>query len=305
MLQVSDRLVTRGQQSFDPLANKSILYCANNGILAMAYTGMAFLGHTPTDQWLADVLIGNRLESHLRLPVIGPGPMRSVDVGQALIKVTEALNNAPVETKLRVHWIAQSFDLLIVGWQWTARRSRPILASICKDTNSTTFRLEYRARYWFYERRGLRFYVGAAPAGNIDRPAIRALSDRLVNRQPDEAEMILVEAVRDTAKRMPQVGPHCMSVLIMPPNVGSARVRYLPLGSPANASLERSDGKTINFPVGYSPWIVGPGLISAPSVLSGGMELVLGPYKVVLEAPSQPGPVLFYAGGQKRPAPPR
>jgi hypothetical protein len=301
MLHVSDRLVTRGQHSFDPLANKSILYCANNGILAMAYTGMAFLGEVATDQWLADVLIGNRVESGPRLPVFSLGPTKSVDVGRALIKLTEALNNAPVDVKLRAHWIAQSFDVLIVGWQWTARRRRPIIASICKETNSTTFRLAYRERYWFYERRGSRFLVGAGPAVNFRRAAIQDLCDRLANRQPDEAEMMLVGAVRDTARRIAQVGPHCMSILIMPPNVGSVRIRYLPLGSSANALLGTSEGKTLKVPVAYPPWIVGPNLISAPSVLSGGMELFVGPYTVVLEAPDPPGPLLSYAGGRDVP----
>jgi hypothetical protein len=58
-LMVTDRLVTtnKGEQ-FDPHANKNIVFCARNAVVAMGYTGRAYIGKTPTDQWLVEKLTG-------------------------------------------------------------------------------------------------------------------------------------------------------------------------------------------------------------------------------------------------------
>jgi hypothetical protein len=61
--QVSDRLVTVDGSAFDPAANKSIVIGAKDGIAALSYTGLAFLGGVPTDQWLAELLLKAGVET--------------------------------------------------------------------------------------------------------------------------------------------------------------------------------------------------------------------------------------------------
>jgi len=61
VLQVTDRLVTKGNRPFDPLANKNIVYCARNALVAIGFTGIAFLGDIPTDQWIVEQLTGTSL----------------------------------------------------------------------------------------------------------------------------------------------------------------------------------------------------------------------------------------------------
>jgi hypothetical protein len=57
-LQVSDRLVSKGGEPFDPLANKNVVVRATDGLLVFGYTGLAFLDRMPTDTWIADRISG-------------------------------------------------------------------------------------------------------------------------------------------------------------------------------------------------------------------------------------------------------
>ncbi len=56
ILQVSDRLVTRGDSRFDPASNKIVIYHAKNALVAIGYSGLAYLEGVPTDQWIAQKL---------------------------------------------------------------------------------------------------------------------------------------------------------------------------------------------------------------------------------------------------------
>src|SRR5260221_2114773 len=64
VLQMSDRLVTKippgndSPSSFDALANKTIIYCARDAIVSMSYTGHAYIGQLPTDDWIVKTLTG-------------------------------------------------------------------------------------------------------------------------------------------------------------------------------------------------------------------------------------------------------
>lgn len=57
-LHVSDRLVSKGGMPHDPVANKSVVFRATDGLLAFGYTGPAFLEGVPMDTWVADALSG-------------------------------------------------------------------------------------------------------------------------------------------------------------------------------------------------------------------------------------------------------
>ena len=61
--QVSDRLVTlaRTRDKYDPLANKAVLYLATNAFVMGSYTGPAYVGEIPTDEWIAESLTGASL----------------------------------------------------------------------------------------------------------------------------------------------------------------------------------------------------------------------------------------------------
>lgn len=51
---------------FDPEANKTIVYVARDAIVSIGYTGRAYLEGRPTDQWIAEQLIGEEVASRAR-----------------------------------------------------------------------------------------------------------------------------------------------------------------------------------------------------------------------------------------------
>ena len=58
MVQSSDRLLTRNRSPVDPIANKAILYRAEDAVAAVGYSGIAYISGIPTDEWLATILWG-------------------------------------------------------------------------------------------------------------------------------------------------------------------------------------------------------------------------------------------------------
>ena len=65
-LMVTDRKVTTNGAEYDPDANKNILFGDRNAVVAIGYTGMAYIGTVPTDQWIAQALTGLTFPQGLR-----------------------------------------------------------------------------------------------------------------------------------------------------------------------------------------------------------------------------------------------
>jgi hypothetical protein len=53
IVQVSDRLLTALQQGksreFDPIANKTLVYRANDALVSIGYSGIAYIDNMPTE----------------------------------------------------------------------------------------------------------------------------------------------------------------------------------------------------------------------------------------------------------------
>ncbi|MBS0532712.1 MAG: hypothetical protein JSR72_01525 [Proteobacteria bacterium] len=62
VIQAADRLLTktvRNQtRASDPIANKTIVYRATDALVAISYSGVAYVRSQPTDEWLAELLWG-------------------------------------------------------------------------------------------------------------------------------------------------------------------------------------------------------------------------------------------------------
>jgi hypothetical protein len=306
--------VTSGSKPLDFLANKNIVYCAKNALVAIAYTGFAFLGDVPTDQWLVEQLIGTPFDRNQSLPAIAMGHFRPpIDIGLSMQLLKEKLDLAwadAIPEKWRTQWNDASFILLVQGWQWSRRNERPILEWISKEPGETSVEIGRRPRYWFWERsrisdgtRGIRFSVGAAPPGHLSSSALQEVVAQLQDCPHDSAEAILVRAIRMVSSQVREVGPHCMSILIAPPSIGQARIRFLP-ATPHEVFLATSTAR-MPLTAFYAPWLVSSDFIGAPSVLTGpGQTTVpLGRYQVHIEVDSAAaGPSIHTS--QKRPRPP-
>lgn len=294
ILQVSDRLVTMDQKPFDPLSNKSIIYCALNGILSISYTGVAFIGSLPTDQWIAEKLLGHSFQEVKKPPAFGNRETNFKYIGPALQMLRESLNNvihSEIKPELRNDWFEKSFDLCIDGWVWGSKgKYRPFLTCISKPPKSHTFEYKIEPRRWYL---GGRFKVGAAPSGNISGDILQSLVNKLANNKPDEAEVNLVSTIREVSKSNRLVGADCMSILLPPPPIAHqipARVRFIP-SKDATAILTSNSGKRI-VKVAYTPWLIGPGSFSSPAIISGkGWEVGLCYYRIAFDGPEDPNVV--------------
>ena len=306
VLQVGDRLVTQRlragapRQPFDELANKCVIFAATDAVVAVSYTGVAYVAGKPTDVWLAEALDPDVAGG----PHVPGGPPMFFRIGGFGRRIDLGATLNIVGAKLRADLAAMPPDrrgdgvtLQVVGWKWRRRRPRiqvPIMWALSNSGSGDT--LIERAPRWFWLR---------------DRPGFAAIGDRRTNpvqslqqsfQHPgevtvDTTEQLLVKTIRDaSASPVTErgIGADCISVLIGRSDV---RVRYLPASS-AHAAYDV-----------YTPWVVVPGVgSSAPAVLTGGLpDLHLGRLDVRFERAAPPtgvlpGPVTI-SGQERRPDP--
>src|SRR3972149_3397682 len=141
VLQLSDRLITQGTAQFDRTSNKTIIFFAFGGFASLSYTGIAFVGDIPTDQWIAQQLTDSNLAQFGKPPAMRSwGPARKIDFGMSLYNLAGQLSL--LDTYVRDQqwlssWMAQPFEIAINGYQWNSRGDiRPIIAWIEKPPHA-------------------------------------------------------------------------------------------------------------------------------------------------------------------------
>ena len=306
-LMVTDRKVTWNGAEPDSDANKNVLFGDRNGVVAIGYTGMAYIGTIPTDQWIAQTLTGLTFPEGRRgkgsVPFLMTTSYEVQYLGRRVRDLRDRLNEARplILEKYRHEWSARSFDLVITGFEWNRGEVRPMLTALSKPPNSDKFELRDSDRHWYLPQRG-RFPVRmcAAPAQNLTIEELRSIEARLhsvwgdghgaADEVANHAEALLAETIQDVSVRLRVVGPDTMSILIPPPAGPdpTIRVRYIPAGR--DQGVLRAGGKQTPVPVAFSPWVVSPGCVRSPSVFTNlRVESACGPYRVVMEAPHVDG----------------
>lgn len=182
VLQVTDRLttITSNMRPYDKLANKNILYFASNAVVAIAYTGDAYLENVPTDHWMAEKLIGVKIDPDNPPMMNGLNNKTQRDIGQSFNFLRNELKNQKGKKLL----------ISIQGWQWNSKgRLRPLVGYISRKPPTNTFDICYESRYWHLLGAALTI---ATPDANITANEQNALSDLLRHKPAAEAESILV-----------------------------------------------------------------------------------------------------------------
>lgn len=302
VLQVSDRLVTTNQAPFDRLANKNIVLYARNALVSIGYTGQAMLGKTPipTDQWLVEKITGFSYKRGRRPYLFSQTKFPWLDIGKCLQLLKRNLDSARSDMlrEWRADWTRKSFDVALGGWQWDKKgRHRPIIGWLSKPPDSNDFKIGFLPRYWYLEKK---IFVGVAPSNNIVECEGESLMDAISSKSIDETESLMVECIRDISKRIPEVGPNCMSILISPPSDGVIRIRYLPVKQHFGVLTSRSASERI--PIMFSPWFVGKNSILAPAVGGSKIPMQIGqcPYSLIFETPKNQR-LRVMLQGQERP----
>ncbi len=328
-MQIADRLVTTDGRIFDPASNKSLIYVARNAIVTIGYSGLAYLDGIPTDEWIAQTLWGKELPRHddgrAVGHVLGGGPRQSIDIGRAIERVCCGCENALQNDRAPLK--AKFLQIVFAGWQWRRMGSRtvwrPILHAISSERQNGQIRCDVDSitRYWHYER-VLRDGKSCLPFAMLPVPSTTDIPDvrtaELITRLgpvahiPDTARQTLVKEIQTRAASIPTIGKDCMCIYMpFPPSSGDVvEADYI------SAEYEpRIPAWGEIYSGSYSPWIIGPASLHAPSIILGMHKVRIGPFVVRLRSPSPPkglgprlkgpGPTLNAASiSQKRPPKP-
>ena len=213
---MSDRLVSRSDTPFDPAANKTIVLFTVDGVVSLSYTGSAYIGGLPTDEWLVQAIIQADVPRHDGHPVMRFGGLpRLPNVGRAMERITSALNEAHRSGDLDCGAAASPFGIAVTGWQWKRTgRERPVLYALHQSPSLHFARRNVAPRH---PQQG--WYSTVVPFGNVlradydtFRQAIRAAGDS------NQVESAAISLVRDTSTAHPgRIGPVLMSVSIPEP----------------------------------------------------------------------------------------
>jgi hypothetical protein len=94
-----------------------------------------------------------------------------------------------------------------------------------------------------------------------------------------------------------------MSIVIRSPLNPEARVRYV--GAPVAAQIvsELNPERENVLPAAFTPWLIAPSAVRAPSIFTGSLTQELAGYQVLVEGPTLTGPRLHvFEAGLDRPA---
>lgn len=335
VLQVSDRLVTSTEwvvdpttrtfvevpRAFDAAANKTAIYHARNGILTIGYSGPAYIDGVPTDQWLASILHGEAFHESdpgtLWALAIGRAP-QWLDVGQALSRLRGACD-ACLGGSLGKR--AERLEIVVAGFQWKRRRCWPISYELRFSTAGQVFELFGAPRNWHFPRRRIDadeqagwleqmtwpLWLTATPNRAMKDERLIDLAQLLIRAgwRPAEWARIYSEVIREASGRSGYIGRDCMSVVVMPPS-RDCRVEVEYVSETIARAVLVGPPTPIPIAVSFSPWILGPMIVRAPSISTGTSAVSSGPFTIEVKGPppsAQPTGISF-SGAQQRPAEP-
>lgn len=275
-LHVSDRLVSAGGKPFDPLANKTVVFRARDGLVAIGYTGMAFIDGLPTDSWIANGISQGAASQAGGSMSFGQFQVR--DLGSSLLNLCQNLRGKRF----------QNFggEIVAVGWQWQQKRRRSRARDVLWVLHSGSGRLSWDQlvpRPIEEQRQVFRMTsTGDWPLGS---QAWRELLAQVgqAGRNWELVEDLLVAAIRRASNARPgTIGAHCMTVLLRPAGYPNALVRFSPTSPHLGAAFDQQ------VEVAYSPWLIAPDAILSPSASVGGMSTEQGLLTFSMEFPPPP-----------------
>lgn len=260
----------------------------------LGYTGAAYIGGQPTDQWIASQFIRDGKNG----PPLGDYTFSSAGIGALSLnsffwRLSEALKSVP----------KRSGYLAIMGTGYRLRRRRAvpfaievaIMAGSVRTTSSMrppTHRL----------KQTLIAQIGDEFPG---REALDHVAEGLKKAEgspPKNYPSALVHAIRARADQSRTVGKDVMTVLIPHPFRGRKITWEFHPATPHRTELVSADGKrTLPFDAVYSPWILAPSLVVVPTIATMGFSVKVGAWTIGSENPAKAheGP-LHFVGTQPR-----
>lgn len=308
-VQVTDRLLTTRGKAFDRDANKNIVFHGLDGIIAIAYSGTAYIRGKPTDQWIVETITGEDLGPPDKLSTVYTiSEKRLPRVGHAIRLVGEAFN---VECDRRPGKVGRErFELYAVGYQATHNSwtwFRPFTGGFARDPGDSAVTY-FAGRRWF---RHPFFQQGVSPAPNVSFFDFAELQSATRDSESalDVAEKY-VQSIQAAATRTPVIGSDCLSVEIDYPSLGKpeVRIRFHP-GVDRKIETPRRRVPQPSNALAFSPWVIGPSMMLAPAIISaeGWLSIPLGRYEARIRGTDVMGPdtVMFIGRHERETFPPK
>lgn len=302
VVQAADRLLTKAvnqePRPFDPIANKTVVYRATDALVALSYSGVAYVKSQPVDDWLAELLWG--------VPIArgpdGNGPAafgcgarpNAWTIRRAIDALRRAVDGLPQS------WINKGgLFISIAGWR-DDRPVRPFLVDIERAPGEARSSIRGTPRRITKPKTFALGQIGV----RVPRATMYAAFDPFRPSRTlsmENAEAALVELIRGASRKYLTVGPHVLTVSMPPPGSGPAVARFHP-AMPHRVQLASARG-TFTVTVAHSPWILASTQFHAPQFVVGRTELNLDGIPFVFEAPPGEDGLVGLGFSIKRPEP--
>lgn len=281
-MQVADRLVSeqrRGGALFplDQMANKLLIYRARDAIVSIGYAGQAFIGDVPTDEWIAQLISG--VEEPRGPDEDGGVSLGRIknnwDIGRAVRDIRD--NLLPSIAK------GQTIQVCVAGHQSNRHGLlRPLIYEMeLKRDEVISF---YQSPRQFASGVGCISSLGVE-IGDDERTRIlnhlRAKSHQMTG---DNVAEFLTSAIRKNSQ--PGVGKSTSAVIL--PAMGCEPVRSKFFPTIPHYVLLRHNRQDRKLEAGWSPWIIGPGLIKPPTVEIGISRYSVSGLEIEVEGSAPP-----------------
>jgi hypothetical protein len=288
--------------AYEPTANKAILAVFDDGIIGLAYTGLAYIGRQTTDEWLA-LRIAN-LE-HWEYRNGKPIWQAQFAGGHSIGRVSAALYRLEQQlatlssnlTRIQAEsWFKEFFEVLGTGFAWKghAARALPFQFRITKQRQSSNIVLTWSGRHDCFVS-GRAHSLMWSPHGWCTTGELNGLLEDLISvRHPSRREL-LVSLIQKKAREHPNlIGDTVTSLSISRPQMsggqpGHAIVACHFAGPPWG--VVETEGGPLFTAVDYLPWLITSGVICAPAIRSRNWELHLETttYRIRVDSHSQEG----------------
>lgn len=302
VVQAADRLLTKSvagrTRIFDAIANKTVIYRARDAIAAVSYSGVAYLGAKPMDEWIAEMLWGAPFHR-------GPDGKRPTMCSMGLRPNDWTIDIAITSLKQAVDSMPQGLIdkgglfIVLAGWRQDRGPPRPFVVEIERPPRARTTAISGAPRRW--PKRD--FLLGRIGAG-IPMDMIGAAFDRFRSSRALsilDTEQTFLELIRSAAEQQPSVGPNVLTVMLPQPGTGPVHCRFH--GAAAHRAQLLSATGTWELDVAHGPSMMGANQVHAPHVIVGSSVIELDGVSVVLHGPPGRYGISGLASAIKRPSP--
>lgn len=263
----SDRLVTlaRGMAGtyagdHDHLANKLIILITLDAAVVLGFTGSAYVGGIPTDEWIAETVSpGARLRNaDGSVGMFGFKARSNLRLHQAFNRIRLGLAHQPEGRYVTV---------LVAGWRIRRGLRTPINVTL-RSSNDLVSNPELILRPpWPLPNR-----IQSVGASVDLRPYLldAMRSQAIIPWQPSSLVFFFTRIIRDTAGTNRTVGRHVMSVVLrFDPSNGIRLAESLFDPADPHIAHREYNGTPYSRVVSFTPWFLTPSAFHSPTESTG------------------------------------